>query len=420
MKNIITLILLLILAVSPVFVFASETSGTIDTTYKYVWSDSAGWINLGCDNCNVVITDTAITGYAWIDNFGWISFSPSNCSSNSNCGVKNTEAGILSGQAWGENVGWIDFDGVTINTIGQFSGAIDSNSITGNILFSCVDDGNDRCIVRTDWRPISARSHPIPPSIVQSASLDNFNFIINSGNSKTNNLAVSLFFTGGQNISQLEISSDPNFVSSAPEAYELNKMFVLTQGDGLKTIYARFINSNGQRSSIISRSIILDTTSPEIKIDKYPKAFNPNENIVISGSINEKGQIIFSWSDNQGIVNVDNSGRWTVDFGKMMPGTYSINARATDEAGNSRSIIFNIAVNSYEVTEPIFPILPEILDPAFSGAKEFIQGITKRINSLLFDKNVEPLKMVVMVKQPYKVFKSNWTLIKVNPSKSVE
>ena len=28
---------------------ASETNGTIDTTYKYAWGENIGWINFGCD-----------------------------------------------------------------------------------------------------------------------------------------------------------------------------------------------------------------------------------------------------------------------------------------------------------------------------------------------------------------------------------
>src|SRR3989344_4930595 len=55
---------------------ASETNGTIDATSKYAWGENIGWINFGCDNCDVVITDASITGNAWSTQFGWINLSP--------------------------------------------------------------------------------------------------------------------------------------------------------------------------------------------------------------------------------------------------------------------------------------------------------------------------------------------------------
>jgi hypothetical protein len=134
--------------------FASTTNGTIDTTYKYAWGKNIGWINFGCTNCNVAITDTAITGKAWSSQFGWINLNPTTS------GVLNDAEGTLSGFAWSSNLGWIDFTGVTINTSGEFLGyaTIDSNS--SQISFNCVN-GNSCASsdfkVKTDWIPASTR-----------------------------------------------------------------------------------------------------------------------------------------------------------------------------------------------------------------------------------------------------------------------
>src|SRR3990167_7194880 len=51
---------------------ASETNGTIDTTYKYAWGENIGWINFGCDNCSVSVTDAGLSGYALSETVGWI------------------------------------------------------------------------------------------------------------------------------------------------------------------------------------------------------------------------------------------------------------------------------------------------------------------------------------------------------------
>ncbi len=135
---------------------ASETNGTIDTTYKYAWGENIGWINFGCDNCSVSVTDTAITGKAWSSQFGWINLNPTTS------GVLNDGTGVLSGYAWSSNLGWINFTGVTINSSGAFSGYATLDSDSSDINFNCsglVDSCSSADFkVKTDWRPASARS----------------------------------------------------------------------------------------------------------------------------------------------------------------------------------------------------------------------------------------------------------------------
>ena len=131
--------------VSVGYVFASATDGTIDTTFKYAWSENIGWINFGASGGNVHIADYSLTGYAWNNNYGWINLNPSGS------GIKNNVQGTLSGSAWGESTGYINFSGVTINSNGEFIGTA-SGDITGTINFNCSN-----CKVKTDWRPASSR-----------------------------------------------------------------------------------------------------------------------------------------------------------------------------------------------------------------------------------------------------------------------
>ncbi len=125
----------------PLLALASTTDGTIDSTYKYAWSENIGWVNFGTAAGNVHITDSALTGYAWSENYGWINLNPSTS------GVKNNGEGALSGQAWGENLGWINFSGVGIDYNGNFSGSA-SGTVSGRVSFDCAN-----CQVKTDWRP---------------------------------------------------------------------------------------------------------------------------------------------------------------------------------------------------------------------------------------------------------------------------
>lgn len=129
-------------------VLASETNGTIITggNTGYAWSDKTGWLNFGLTGGEIHMTDSAFTGYAWSGNSGWVNLSPANS------GVTNNGEGTLSGYAWGAGLGWINFSGVTVDSSGRFHGTA-SGALIGTLTFDC-----DHCDVRTDWRPLSARS----------------------------------------------------------------------------------------------------------------------------------------------------------------------------------------------------------------------------------------------------------------------
>ena len=155
-------------------VSASETSGTIDATYKYAQvcqnetCSTYGTINFkptingNTPGANAInITDSGITGHAWGNEVGWINFTPTGF------GVTiNPTTGVLSGTAYGSTGGWINFSqtavgggttvGVTINSVGEFVGwAWISGAYGGWIKFDC---GNASTCVKTDWRPIGARA----------------------------------------------------------------------------------------------------------------------------------------------------------------------------------------------------------------------------------------------------------------------
>ncbi len=55
-------------------IFASETNGTIDSIYKYAWSNQSGYVNFAPASGGVEITDSQITGWwlgmgieSWLD-----------------------------------------------------------------------------------------------------------------------------------------------------------------------------------------------------------------------------------------------------------------------------------------------------------------------------------------------------------------
>lgn len=132
-------LLFVLLAAAPLVALAA--TGTISSTNKYAWGNTAGYINFAPSQSTVTVSDTGLTGYAWSQNNGWINLAASQG------GVTNTTSGTLGGFAWDSSAGWVSFTGVTIDTSGRFHGtATGANGYTIN--FDCT-----YCNVTTTWRP---------------------------------------------------------------------------------------------------------------------------------------------------------------------------------------------------------------------------------------------------------------------------
>jgi hypothetical protein len=145
---------------------ASVSSGTIDATSHSALvchdvscaSPLPGSINfLPTGTTTVTIDDTlGMNGTAWGNELGWINFNPTGPEGV----VVNTTTGALSGKAWSQVSGWMNFSptgrGVSIDASGQFVGwAWVGGPYGGWIKFDCVSASS---CVKTDWRPLSARS----------------------------------------------------------------------------------------------------------------------------------------------------------------------------------------------------------------------------------------------------------------------
>jgi len=104
------------------FSLTGATGAGISSSDHYAWNDTIGWIDFGCNGCNVVVPTAAgeLTGMAYSSNAGWISL---NCLSTNSCNSVNykvsiDDSGKLSGWAWSENYGWISFSCTTGSSSG--------------------------------------------------------------------------------------------------------------------------------------------------------------------------------------------------------------------------------------------------------------------------------------------------------------
>lgn len=113
--------------------------------------------------------------------------------------------------------------------------------------------------------------------------------IINTQAEHTSSCNVDLALsTQGQIPQQMKFSND-KLIWSTPEDYFSRKNWILSQGDGEKTVYAKFKDSQGKWSISFSDSIILDTTPPQITslIPATGTTFYENDIITISATAND-------------------------------------------------------------------------------------------------------------------------------------
>lgn len=176
---------------------------------------------------------------------------------------------------------------------------------------------------------------------------------INNDAVYTNLTAVTLTLSAqssqsGVTISQMQFSND-NTNWSAAENYAVSKNWTMTSGDGTKTVYAKFRDSNGVWSNSVSDAIILDATPPQV-ILIFPSSVPP-----LSGVVN----ITATVTDNTGITKVDfyidaslvssdTASPYTYmwDTTTSSNGSHTFKAIAYDNASNTSSQQITVTVNN--------------------------------------------------------------------------
>lgn len=95
-----------------------------------------------------------------------------------------------------------------------------------------------------------------------------FSVSINSGAEYTNSQTITIASTvsTSSDPTQIMISENSDFSGASWETYSAEKSFTLSSGDGTKTVYVKFGNGDGGQTSVVSDSIILDTTAPTTSI----------------------------------------------------------------------------------------------------------------------------------------------------------
>jgi hypothetical protein len=128
------------------------------------------------------------------------------------------------------------------------------------------------------------------PSVAYDKPLGPFLVAINNGQALTNSRDVVLHLGAGSNVTRMAISNDSNFTNAFQEPYQTTKNWTLTDGQGTKTVYAKFYTSYGTPSEAVSDSIEYSTKQNIIQQIIQPIAtigqqigniFNPNPVVIV-------------------------------------------------------------------------------------------------------------------------------------------
>jgi len=129
-------------------------------------------------------------------------------------------------------------------------------------------------------------------------------------------------------------SEDPSFAGAQWEAFAAEQPFLLSEGDGAKTVHVRFRDAAGNVSETASASIVLDTAAPVIELPGYKPVYGLAERVRITCEASDGGTGVAS-------ATCETIDALAADLGD---GEHLFNAAAVDRAGNraERTAVYRV------------------------------------------------------------------------------
>ncbi|KKP75480.1 MAG: Conserved repeat domain protein [candidate division WS6 bacterium GW2011_GWF1_35_23] len=188
-----------------------------------------------------------------------------------------------------------------------------------------------------------------------SSPVANMYFLSPTSNGYTNSVNVQIAMNGNDPLSGLSkmlVSADSSFSGAVWETYSNLKSWVLTSGDGVKTVYAKFKDVAGNVSGVYSANITLDTAEADLTIDMGDdvKVVEDKYYVGVLPTLSGTGEIGSEVTIKLGgevlgttIVGEDGTWSWTATEA-FEDGEYALLIELTDEAGNKASEGMTIVV----------------------------------------------------------------------------
>jgi hypothetical protein len=216
------------------------------------------------------------------------------------------------------------------------------------------------------WSVDGAGTEEVPHKVLTQIKLDKTaptgSLKINNGARYANSSSVTLTLTAtdtASGISQVRFSNDGVWDTEPWQSPVTTQSWVLTSGDGLKTVYCQ-IKDNAGLISTISSSITLDTTKP-VAYAGQDQTVDLNSTVTFDASncTDNIGITSYSWDFGDGTTATDKTTTHTYSN----PGNYTATLTVRDAAGNTATSSLTVTVQAN--IAPEFP--PAILLPLTIG-----------------------------------------------------
>jgi hypothetical protein len=171
-----------------------------------------------------------------------------------------------------------------------------------------------------------------------------YTLIVNGGDTVTNSRSVNLTLVAAANTMHMMISNFQDFTGNPWEPFVGTRQWLLTSGDGLKTVYAMFRDSSGNLTDFVSDDIMFEVLP-------YQYSIKANNDAEVTYSRNVELTIMAPWgtsfmmiSDNPDFIGGNwqsfaTSRQWFISVQSANNrDTVSFYARFRDENGDSVAI----------------------------------------------------------------------------------
>jgi hypothetical protein len=160
-----------------------------------------------------------------------------------------------------------------------------------------------------------------------------------------------------QNASELKLSEDSSFSGIDWVEFSNKKHFTLSNGDGLKTIYAKFKDLAGNESAVVSANITLNANPPTVPTINPVTTPTDNPNQTISGAKSEDTVKINIYGSIQ-ITNITypTTTTWQADI-TLQEGFNEISINAEDGLNNASAPINTMIYYSWNISKPAVEVI---------------------------------------------------------------
>lgn len=152
-----------------------------------------------------------------------------------------------------------------------------------------------------------------------------FGMVIADGRERTASQQPAVTFQAPTGSTGLQISNDPDLSLVPVQPFATTRSWQLTPGDGLKTVYARFYDAQGNPSVRVSDTVTLDTRADILSVSFTPQNAQPGQTlhvVIVTGEahgtararLGDGGRELILRDDGAGGDHVADDGTYELDY----------------------------------------------------------------------------------------------------------